>query len=128
MLNKHLLKNQWINERLLDESLNPPCLVLLSNDLLLLLPTLGLAPSWSGSSNIQKQTIIHFSSLISNNFRVKHIFIRGQISSLQRGISVIFFQMYIQGQSSHEDPGKKKRSSGLLPGPEAHSGKSPMYI
>lgn len=106
MLNKHFFKNQWVNERLLDESLNPPCLALLSSDLSLLLPTLGLAPSWPGSSNIQNQTIIHFSSLISTNFRVEHIFLRDQIGSLQRGISVIFFQMYIEGQSSHADPGK----------------------
>lgn len=30
-----------------------------SHDFLLLLPTLGLAPSWPGSFNIENQTIIH---------------------------------------------------------------------
>lgn len=77
-----------------------------SNDSLLLLPVLGPAPSLLRSSSIRNQATTHFFSLIPTNFRDEHILIRDQINSFQRGISIIFFQMYIQGQSSLEYPGK----------------------
>lgn len=80
------------------------------NDLLLPLLTLGYTPSRPGS--FQKETIIYFFSLISTNFRLEHVLIRDRISSMQTGISTIFWT-YIQGQSSHEDPGKKKKNAPL---------------
>lgn len=79
-----------------------------SNDLLSLLATLGPAPSRLRSSSIRNQAMLCSFPLISTHFRADHILIRDQISSLQKGISIIFFQMYIHGQSSHKDPGAEK--------------------
>lgn len=104
--------DRWINERLCRWiSLPPPAWFArfcFSNDLLSLLAALGLAPFQVRSSSIQNQAILCSFSRISTHFRADRILIRDQISSLQRGISIIFFQMYIQGQSSHKDPGKNK--------------------